>query len=158
VAADGALHRKLLTPEQLSVAAERVRGIPGSRSARRVVTFADRLSESVGESRSRVMMLRAGLPRPRLQFQVYDDSGAWLGRSDYAWNDGRLLGEFDGLVKYGRLLKPGETAGDVVVKEKLREDAFRDTGARVVRWVWADLAHPADVVHRIRRGLLAALV
>jgi len=155
VAADAALHRKLVTPGQLSAAFERMRGTPGSRSALRVLSFADGLSESVGESSSRVMMLHAGLPVPSLQFEVHDELGTWLGRSDYAWEDGRLLGEFDGLVKYGRLLKPGETAGDVVVKEKLREDAFRDNGARVVRWVWADLAHPAGVVHRIRRGLLA---
>ena len=52
---------------------------------------------------------------------------------------GEDAGEFDGKVKYGRLLKVGETAGDVVYREKLREDALRDLGWQMVRWTWSDL-------------------
>lgn len=155
VAADGALQQGLTTREQLLAAAERTRGIRGSRAAMQVIAFADGRNESVGESRSRVMMHRAGIPAPQLQFEVRDDDGFLIGRSDYAWRKGRLLGEFDGLTKYGRLLKPGETTGDVILKEKFREDAMRDAGARMVRWVWADLARPADVISRIQRGLAA---
>ena len=73
-------------------------------------------------------------------------------------SDGRtadLLGEFDGLVKYGRLLLPGETPGEKIVKEKRREDLLRDTGARVVRWVWAELDHPDRLRVRIQYALNA---
>jgi hypothetical protein len=55
-------------------------------------------------------------------------------------------------VKYGRLLRPGETPGDAVFAEKLREDAFRDEGLRVVRWTWADLDNFAPVAERLRRA------
>ena len=155
VAADGALHKKLMTAAQLVEAANAIRGAPGSRSALRVARFASALSESVGESRSRVMMYVAALPQPILQLEVYDIRGRKLGRSDYSWHGGRLLGEFDGKIKYGRLLKPSESPGDVVFKEKLREDALRDDGSRVVRWVWAELAQPHLVVERIRRAFLS---
>ena len=117
--------------------------------------FADGLSESVGESRSRVMMHLTDLPAPVLQLKVHNDQGRLLGRCDYGWKDGRLLGEFDGLVKYGRLLLPGETPGEKVVKEKRREDLLRDTGARVVRWVWAELDHPDRLRVRIQHALNA---
>ena len=79
-----------------------------------------------------------------------------MGRSDFAWRRGRVLGEFDGQVKYGWLLKPGEAAGDAVFEEKRREDALRDNGARVVRWVWDELAQPTHVIARIQRALASA--
>ena len=155
VAADGALQMGMTTRELLLDAVERVSGTPGSRSARRVIEFADGLSESVGESRSRVLIHRAGLPAPTLQHEVTDYLGRPLGRADFAWYDGRLLGEFDGRVKYGKLLRPGETPSEVVFREKRREDAFRDNGARVVRWVWDELDRPDEIAQRIRRGLAA---
>ena len=152
VAADGALYRKLMTAEELVNAATAIGGAPGSRSALRVARFASGLSESVGESRSRVMMhLQRYLSRCSSS-RCTTAGGRKLGRSDYGWHGGRLLGEFDGKIKYGRLLKPGESAGDVVFKEKLREDALRDNGSRIVRWVWAELAQPHLVVERIHRA------
>ena len=52
--------------------------------------------------------------------------------------------EFDGKVKYERLLKDGESASDVVFREKQREDMIcRLTGWRCIRIVWADLYQPA---------------
>lgn len=64
-----------------------------------------------------------------------------------------MIGEFDGKVKYGRLLKPGETPGDTVFREKRREDALRELGYIVVRWIWDDLLHPARLVARVTRAL-----
>jgi hypothetical protein len=153
VAADGALHSGLLTADGLIQAVFTLAGAPGSRSALRVAQFANGLSESVGESRSRVLMHNAGLISPTLQLKVSDSNGRALGRSDFAWHGGRLLGEFDGKIKYGRLLKEGETAGEVIYREKLREDALRDNGARVVRWVWADIETPWRLVERLKRAL-----
>ena len=118
-----------------------------------MVEFANGLSDGVGESRSRVMMHLAGLPDPELQVEIHDRRGRFLGRSDYSWYGWRLLGEFDGKAKYSRYLKPGESPGDVVFKEKRREDALRDNGSRVVRWVWHELSQPDLVVERIRRAM-----
>ncbi len=153
VAADGALYQKLTTREKLMKAAEEMAGVPGSRSALHVARFADGLSESAGESLSRVMMRRTAIPEPVLQPKVLNHNGKFIGRTDFAWRDGRLLGEFDGKVKYGRLLKEGQDPGEVVYNEKLREDALRDTGARVVRWVWAELNEPDRLAEKIRRAI-----
>jgi hypothetical protein len=153
VAADWALRCLPLTALQLMDAVSAIAGAPGSRSALRVAGFTNGLSESVGESRSRILMHNAGILEPTLQLSVFDPAGHPLGRSDFAWHGGRLLGEFDGKIKYGRLLKEGETAGDVIYREKLREDALRDNGARVVRWVWADIETPWRLIERIKRAL-----
>jgi len=155
VAADGALYRELTTPEKLMKAAEEMAGVPGSRGALHVARFANKLSESAGESLSRVILYRTAVPEPVLQLKVHNHLGRFVGRTDFAWRDGRLLGEFDGKVKYGRVLKPDQDPGEVIYQEKLREDALRDTGARVVRWVWAELDEPERLADKIRRAIAA---
>lgn len=139
VVADNALHRELVGPHELREALDRYPRRHGTSAAARVLDFATGLAESPGESRSRVAMLRGGLPMPELQVPQYSAEGRWLGRVDFWWPEFGLIGEFDGLVKYGRLLRPGQTAGDVVVAEKVREDALRETGRGVARWIWPEI-------------------
>ncbi len=153
VAADSALRAAITTVEALTAAADRQAHCPGIRHARRVIAFADRRSESVGESRTRVMIHRAALPRPEPQYEVRTAEGVLLGRADFGWAEFGTLGEFDGREKYGRRLRPGQQPGDAVFQEKLREDAIRDLGWQFVRITWADLDHPGDAVTRIRRAL-----
>jgi hypothetical protein len=153
VVADSALHRRRVTPDELDAAVERAAGRPGVGAAARVVAFADRRSESPGESRSRVAMHRLGLPPPVLQLPMRSARGEPLGRADFGWPDRGAVGEFDGLVKYGRLVRPGGSAADVVVAEKRREDAARDAGLRFVRWTWDELAPFDRVATRLRRAL-----
>jgi hypothetical protein len=153
VAADSALHSGITTVDALTSAADRQAHCPGIRGARRVIAFADGRSESVGESRTRVMIHRAALPRPKLQYEMRSREGILLGRADFGWEELRTLGEFDGREKYGRRLRPGQQPGDAVFQEKLCEDAMRDLGWNFVRLAWADLDHPADALARIKRAL-----
>ncbi|MDQ3717388.1 MAG: hypothetical protein M3381_15460 [Actinomycetota bacterium] len=152
VATDFALHGGIATVPALADAALDVRGIPGSLQASRVIAFANGASESVGESRSRVAIARLGLTAPTLQLAILDDSQRLIGVSDFGWSEDSVIGEFDGRVKYGRLLKPGQSPGDAVFAEKRREDAIRDQGWEVVRWIWDDLATPGVIAQRIRRA------
>ena len=129
-------------------------GWPGAPQARHVVAVADGGSDSVGESRSRVAILRAGLPAPVLQWPVHGNGRVF--QADFGWPELCTIGEFDGMVKYGRLLKPGQDPADVVVAEKLREDEIRDLGLRVVRWVWAEIDHFGPVAERLSRAFAAS--
>ncbi|MCA0144511.1 hypothetical protein [Blastococcus sp. LR1] len=152
VAIDAALHQGLVTHETLRARLFDVVGSPGSRAAARAIAFADARSESVGESRSRVVLARWKLPVPELQFEVRSPAGLLVARTDFAWPEDRLVGEFDGRVKYGRLRRPGESAGDAVHREKLREDAIRDERWGVLRWGWADLETPHRLAAKVRRA------
>jgi hypothetical protein len=152
VTADSALASGRTTAAQLADCLASMGRVPGARRAARVLAFADGASGSVGESRSRVLMHRLGLPPPDLQVRVRRFDGSLVGRCDFGWRDHRTLGEFDGRVKYGRLLKPGQSAGDVVFEEKLREDELRDLRWQVVRWTWADLVPGGVVAERLRRA------
>ncbi|SDC50871.1 Transcriptional regulator, AbiEi antitoxin, Type IV TA system [Geodermatophilus telluris] len=154
VVLDAALHDGVCSETALAAAVERAGGRPGVRAASRAVAFADGRSESVGESRSRVLLHRLGLSPTGLQFPVHAADGPLLGRADFVWEDRRVVGEFDGAVKYGRLLRPGQHPGDVVFEEKRREDAIRDERWGVTRWTWDDLAAPARLGARVRRALV----
>lgn len=148
-ATDAALHTRLVRPAALVDGLARCSGWPGAPAARRAVAFADGASESVGESRSRVAIHAAGLPAPRLQWEVRE-AGRLLGRCDFAWPEHDVVGEFDGRVKYGRLLRPGQDPGEVVFQEKLREDELRAHGLTVVRWIWSELDDFGPKATRLR--------
>ena len=153
VAADDALRRELVTRADLLAGLDRAHRRPGVSAAARVVRFADGRSESAGESCSRVLIERQGLPRPVLQVAVLGIRGDVIARGDFGWREWRTIGEFDGAQKYGRLLRPGQPPGDAVYQEKLREDRIRTLGWTVVRWTWADLDDQRGLGERIRRAL-----
>ncbi|MER5672199.1 type IV toxin-antitoxin system AbiEi family antitoxin domain-containing protein [Pseudonocardia alni] len=154
VVADALARRHGLDPAELLTAARPDRRRRGTAAAVRVARFADGRAASPGESRSRVLFHTAGLPAPDLQRAVRDGSGRWLATVDFWW-DGcpPVVGEFDGEIKYGRLLPPGRTAGQVITEEKVREDRLRDLGLHVVRWTWRDLDDPAALLTRLRTRL-----
>lgn len=150
-AADAAL-RAGLSREALERECSRFAGVPGIARGRMVVGFADERAESPGESRSRAIMQMQGLLIPVLQHEVRF-KGRFLGRSDFAWPDQRVLGEFDGAGKYAELVPLGHTPADVIMAEKEREQAFRDAGWWVVRWGWRDLADHGAFADRLRGAL-----
>lgn len=152
VVADAALAQLGNDHDLLLTTLDRMRDWPGARAAGRVVEFADGLSESVGESRARVQFERIGLPRPRLQV-VMGTSGD---RVDFLFEDESTVVEFDGRLKYGRLLAPGVDASDAVWREKQREDRIREEGYGFARIVWADLYRDEIVRKRLRRAFTGA--
>ncbi|CAM2847219.1 hypothetical protein [Skermania piniformis] len=152
VTGDATLRARLCDSPDLRTAAAYATNRPGHRAALRVFEFLDPRSESVGESRSRVLLHRLDVPPPQLQSEIRDEHGRLVGRVDFCWAGSGVVGEFDGRVKYGRLSRPGQTAGDVVFQEKVREDRLRDLGWVVVRWTWADLDRPEAVRERLHRA------
>ncbi len=148
---DAVLHRELVDREQLERAQVRHRGWRGSPRAAAALTFADGRSESPGESLGRWMFHVFDLPEPELQYDVFDEDGRFLGRSDYAWPQWRHLGEFDGLRKYLRPYKQGDDASRVVVSEKRREEKMCGQRFGMSRLIWSDVfALDRRVADRVR--------
>lgn len=120
----------------------------GARLARRVVSFADSGADSVGESLARLAFAEQGLPTPELQVELYRPSGALHARTDFAFLEHWTVAEFDGKRKYYRGLADHEDPGEIVWREKRREDEIRERfGFEVVRVIWS------DVLPRNRAGL-----
>ena len=155
VAADSTLHLGLADPDQLEKLFAQLSKWPGIQKLHVVLRMMDGRAESPGESRSRYLFWRHGVPAPELQLKIYDQNGVLIAVVDFAWPDQGVFGEFDGEFKYGRLLKPGQEAGEVVFAEKQREDQIRDlTGWRCGRIIWRNLdQHPQTTARRFTRLL-----
>ena len=143
--------------EALSVELDRANRRPGNAQARRAVDFGDARAESPGESRSRVLMHRLGLPMPTLQREFCNDVGEVDARVDFDWAEHGACGEFDGEVKYGRLLRPGRTLDQTIRYEKEREERLRQHGRWTIRWSEAQLHAPESFRRLIESGLTYGL-
>jgi predicted transcriptional regulator of viral defense system len=137
VAMDDAMHRLGVDRADIHCAVLAGSHRVGIGGAARALDLSDGRAESPLETRGRLAMLAAGLPRPELQVEIHDDAGL-VGRVDAWYEEAAVAVEFDGRVKY---LDPrdGRSAGEVVWEEKRREDRMRDTGVRVVRVVNEEL-------------------
>ncbi len=118
----------------------------GAATARRALELSVDCSESAGESLSRMQMLTAGLPMPRLQTPHVLEGELFY--ADFDW--GAVAGEFDGRVKYGT--EPEEIDA-ALAEEKHRHELFAAEGIEVVRWRWRVL----NANGGLRRLLLPAL-
>lgn len=119
-------------------------GQTGIAAARRAVAFMDGLSESPGESLSRIRFSQYGIPAPILQYRIPGTNK----RVDFYWDSG-VVGEFDGMAKYGG-------RGSTLAEEKAREDEIRDRGNEVFRWTWRDLFSFDQVVEKYERAMQRA--
>lgn len=108
--------------------AEIVRRNPGARHIRRlrrVLEIADGGAESPQETRLRLVLVRAGLPRPVTQIPFCDSWGRVIRRIDLGWPQWKVGVEYDGAHHW---TDPAQHAGDID-----RLEFFADLGWRMVR-------------------------
>jgi hypothetical protein len=151
VVGDSALHLGITTWEAMEVRSRSMPYWEGSRRMRLAVSFVDGGGQSTGESLSRLLFWRGNLPAPQLQYPVRLRDGTVF--TDFGWPTVPAVGEFDGKVKYGRLLLPGETPGDAVFREKRREEQVLEEGLPMRRLVWADIFRPRPTLERFGKLL-----
>lgn len=156
---DWTLHHELTTREELDrYASEVMREWSDSPVLKLAVPLSDGRAESVAETRLRLLFRTHGFD-VEPQFEVFHPSGTLAGRVDMLLRELRLLVEFDGAIKYGRLLHPGQTIKDVIREERAREVLLEElTGLRMFRTVWADLDHPRRTIERAIHASTARLV
>lgn len=140
VVGDALVARGLTTRERLVEAADVWRG-HGARLARRAAGFVRRGVESPQESRTRMLVVLAGLPEPTINRSFYTWTGAFLARLDLAYEAYLLAIEYDGrqhaldtrqwkrdITRRGNLDSAGWRL--VVVVD---DDLFRTPGQTLVR-------------------------
>ncbi|MCI9858829.1 endonuclease domain-containing protein [Microbacterium proteolyticum] len=132
--------------EDLTEAALRARR-RGAVALREAVDFVRPGSESPRETQVRLILVRAGLPEPELNWTLRTTTGTFVARLDLAYPEQRVAVEYD-----------GRQHADT---EQFRRDADRwraiaDEGWTLIRVVAHHLDTPAqDVVAPVRRALLA---
>lgn len=143
VAVDQFLHAELLSvAELMSYVADhpRARGIA---RLRRVLAFVEPETESAMETRLRMLIVMAGLPRPELHVSIHDDRGNFLGRPDLLYRRQRLAIEYD-----------GGNHRDRMVDDNRRQNGLVGAGYRLLRFTAADVyGAPDTVAMQVRHAL-----
>ncbi len=96
------------------------------------------------ETRLRWLLVDSGLPRPRVQVDLYDRAGTFIGRADLYYPDARLVIEFDGVNHKNRL-----------VADNRRQNELMSSEFTVLRFTTADLMDRPQHIVALVRGMLA---
>ncbi len=149
---EAGLRRRAFDREQLERTFQLLQFWPFMQHVHIPIRIADGRSGSIGESRGIWTFYTLRIPAPERQVEVKNHGGKIVAVTDWHWAAYNLYGEFDGKVKYGRLLKPEQDPGDVVFAEKTREDLIREiTSAKMFRLIWSDYNDPRSILARFER-------
>ena len=130
VIVDAALHAHRVTLAQIA-------------ALRRVARYAEPKSESPMETRLRMLLVLAGLPRPQAQVPIHDANGRLIGRPDLYYEKQRLGLEYDGGGHRTRMAEDNE-----------RQNRLLNAGVRLLRFTAVDvLRNPRWVVAQVRLAL-----
>jgi hypothetical protein len=121
-------------------------GWRGIRWARTALGHAEPLSESVMETRQRMALVLAGLPRPRAQVELYDPAGRFVARLDHGYDEWKVGFDYD-----------GEVHATTWRKDLERQERVRDLGWWHRRYTSLDARDDwAAMIAQIRTALWSA--
>jgi hypothetical protein len=123
--------------------ADRHRGARRLRQLKSALELVDPGSQSPKETWLRLLLMRAGLPRPATQIPVLAAGGAQVYYLDMGWEDVMVAVEYDG--EQHRLARWQYT------KDIRRSEALDRLGWIVIRVTASD--HQADIIRRVRGAL-----
>jgi len=115
--------------------------VPGARRAMAALRASTGLADSPLETLVLSRLRDLGFAEPVQQFPVSTIEGEF--RVDFAWDDGRLVLEADGRMKY--------LDEDALWAEKRREDAIRERCAAFARASWDDAWAGSELARKLER-------
>jgi very-short-patch-repair endonuclease len=113
-----------------------------------VVALSDSRAESPPETRLRVLLRRAGLPAPEVQYRVEDEHGFVVARVDLAYPAAKLAIDYDGSTHFDRRQTD---------RDRDRDLELGDLGWDTMRFGSLDLETGPQTVRRVTRRLEARM-
>jgi hypothetical protein len=127
----------------IELLADRYRGRHGIKAARAALALVDGGAQSPRETWLRLVLVRAGFPRPQTQIPVLNEWGWPEAYLDMGWEDIKLAVEYDGDQHRS---DRRQYVRDIRRLEKVEQRY----GWRVIRVVAED--HPNDIIRRVARA------
>lgn len=148
VAGDHLVRRKSPTSSVRAIRAAlgEIAGARGVRTARAALVDIRPGTDSPPETRTRLVLIRAGLPEPVVGHTVIDDDGYFVGTPDLAYVAERIAIEYEGEVH--------RTDVRVFDDDIDRRERFERAGWRVVRVRAHHLRDPRALAERVRLLLI----
>lgn len=128
--------------------ADRRKGMRGNRQLRDTLKYVDGGAESPQETRVRLLLVKAGLPRPRTQIEFADEYGVVRIRVDMGWPEWKVAVEYDGIQHWS---DRNQRSWDID-----RIATLEAAGWVVIRVSAEMLSRPHVVIERVLRALRAA--
>jgi len=135
---DQFLRKELVTVAELEKYGWAHQGEPGCRRMIEAARLADSGAESPQESRSRVLFMQAGVPKPVTQ-HIITDRGRFVARADMAWPDYQVAMEYEGFAYHSS-------------RQDLARDRARLNRQAVAGWLVIHVT--ADRLHRDLAGVV----
>lgn len=138
----------LTAPEVHAILAAH-RGARGTARLREVLALVDAGAESPQETRTRLLLVRSGFPKPQTQIRVVDRFGDFVARVDMGWEKPKVGIEFDGAHHW--------TDAHQRSRDVDRAAALADEGWTIIRVTSELLRHRAGtIVSRVDAALRTA--
>jgi len=131
-----------LKPADIELLVDRYSGRRGVRAARAALALVDGGAQSPKETWLRLLLMRAGFPRPQTQIVVRNEWGWREAYLDMGWDDIKVAVEYDG--------DQHRSSRAQYVRDIRRLEMLDRYGWLVVRVVAED--HPDDVIRRVREA------
>lgn len=145
VLGDAMLNRRLVALAAVTERVEAGRREPGVVRAREAVPLLEPRAQSPAESKVRLHIVLAGLPRPEANVDVFDEAGQWVACPDLLYREQRVAIEYDGEHHY--------TDAEQRREDVERNQQLRDLGFEVVILNAVHLRQPHRLVARVSAAL-----
>lgn len=146
VVADALTYNGLITPDVLAAYRNAHKGIRNVGRVDDALALLEPLSESPMETRLRIFLINAGLPRPTAQHVIRDSAGTFVARVDLAYLGSKLAIEYDGAFHW-----------DQRRADDRRRDAIRALGWTVIVASASDyFEQPQRFLSAVREALAAS--
>ncbi len=142
---DALLNATGMKPAEVVALADRHPGARGIRRLQAALELADGGAESPQETRVRLLLIAAGLPRPETQIEFRNLHSRRI-RVDMGWREWKVAVEYDGIQHWE---DPQQRAWDIE-----RIALLEAAGWIVIRVSAAMLARPQVIVERVRTKLV----
>ncbi|WP_175559105.1 endonuclease domain-containing protein [Sanguibacter gelidistatuariae] len=147
VLGDAMMRRKnpatsLLTLRQITEAAFKTHGVIQARAA---LPYLRPGTDSSMETRTRMVLVDAGLPCPAVNIRAYDEHGNFLALPDMSYPDLRIAIEYDGDIH--------RTDRATWLRDVERRQRLEDAGWRIITVTANDVRHPARLIARVRTAI-----
>lgn len=138
-AIDALMQATDLKMADVELLADRYRGRRGMKAARAALELVDGGAQSPKETWMRLLLVRAGFPRPQTQIPVFNEWGWAEAYLDMGWEDIKVAAEYDGAQH--------QTSRYHYVRDIGRLEKLEMMGWIVVRVVAEN--HPNDIIRRV---------
>lgn len=145
-ATDWAVRQGLVTKAELAESAYQAKGHRGVRRLRGAVGLCDPGAESPQESRLRVVLVCAGLPRPECNVDIDDAREQFIARGDLVYREHKVVVEYDGAVH----LEDAQR-----IRDAARRNDLLAAGWTVLTFTSESMRAPDDTVRTVWDALVS---